>query len=53
MAKHILLWFSILNSWKQADSEEINTIIRNGAIFKKIDNVIIYEKYVPLYFEMP
>ncbi len=53
MIKHILLWFSILISWRQADSEEINTIIRNGAIFKKIENVVIYEKYVPLYFEMP
>src|SRR6266550_9052544 len=48
-----MFWILSLNSCQPRQVEEINTVIRNGAIFKKIENIVIYEKYVPLYFEMP
>src|SRR6266576_4335430 len=48
-----MFWILSLNSCKPVQVEEINTEIRNGAIFRKSENIIIYEKYVPLYFEMP
>ena len=43
----------LLGLIKLSKSEEINTIIKNGEIFKKIPDVLIYEKSIPLYFEMP
>src|SRR6266576_1210510 len=53
MIKIWMFWLLSLNSCRPVQVEEINTVIRNGAIFKKIENIIVYEKYVPLYFEMP
>ena len=53
MLKIWMFWILSLNSCRPVQVEEINTVIRNGAIFKKIENIVIYEKYVPLYFEMP
>src|SRR6266576_5947754 len=43
----------LLGSFQLSKLEEINTMIKNGAIFKKIPDVLIYEKSIPLYFEMP
>src|SRR6266576_3037911 len=53
MGKFLKFWIFLITTYKLAKTEEINTIIRNGATFRKINNIIIYEKYVPLYFEMP
>jgi len=48
-----LFYLVLIGLTKPSKSEEINTIIKNGAIFKKIPDVLIYEKNIPLYFEMP
>src|SRR6266576_6669317 len=52
MLKLWMFWILSLNSCQPVQVEEINTVIWNGAVFRKIENIIIYEKYVPLYFEM-